>query len=253
VRIVARWPRWRGGIPATIFKRGTVVTTLIDMLIDVIRGKAGDAPVASNAESDATAAALTPEERKAAVAGLNRLDAETETMGVKLARDVEQASATRIAKDRDAEEARKAEDHAKTLHAAHGWTVECRKSRLMAILKRGANPLIDRVIGMLEQQWQDARLIARVVGTRFSPLTEADIASNQAADANLQGYRTAIAEMEDLKFAEDQSDQAIVSAAELIIRKIPSRHPNHEPIAIELLPKNGSARPRVAHGARAVA
>ena len=135
-----------------------------------------------------------------------------------------QKTATRIAKDRDAEEARKAEDRAKTLLAAHGWTVECRKSRLLAILKRGANPLIDRVIGMLEQQWQEARRIARILASRFAPLTDADIAPNQAAAANLQGYQIAIAEMEELKLAEDQSDRAIASAAEIIIGKVPSRH-----------------------------
>jgi len=89
-----------------------------------------------------------------------------------------------------------------------------------------------------------------VCGNARPPPGSPPRAANQAADANLQGYQIAIAEMEELKLAEDQSDRAIASAAEIIIGKVPSRHSQHEPIAIELKP-NGSVRPRGAQSARA--
>ena len=174
-------------------------------------------------------------------------------MGVKYAREYEQASQESKAADRVAEEKRKLADRAKTVLAAHSWGVEVRSSKMRAELARGASPIIDQTIAELSRHWEAARGAGRHIGALRAPLTDAEVADNAAADAHLAGLMTAQSECDALRF-EALSDGDLAAALERIIARIPSRYPQQrEPIAIELAKPTGSARPRVAHSTRAVA
>jgi hypothetical protein len=228
--------------------------TLIDILRDLIRSKAGDSPVAYSTESGEPPAARTLEDRKAARAELDRLEVEGEAIGIKLAREHERAVEASKAADRAADDARKFADRAKTVRDAHGWGVEIRRSKLQAELARGASALIDQASAEIARLWEAARLAGRYIGAMNAPLTSAQLADNHHADANLGGLRQAIGECELLKL-EALSDTDLAAALERIIARIPSRYPQQrEAVAIEL-PRapNGAGRPRAAQSAKAVA
>jgi hypothetical protein len=229
------------------------MTIFIDILRRIGAKTGGTAAPALSNSSDEPFAARSLEDRTAAVAAVHRLVTEGETMGVKLAREGEQKTATRIAKERDAEEARKDEERAKTALATHSWGVEVRISKLRAELARGASPLIDQTIAELARVWEAARVAGRHIGAMRSPLTQSEIDDNFAADRNLAGLVTAQQEVEALKY-EALSEPELAAALERIIAAIPPRYPQHEPIAIALLKKTGAAgRTRLAHdGAKAV-
>jgi hypothetical protein len=230
------------------------MTPLLEVLLNLIRSKAGAAPVAHDgAESDEPPAARTPDARKAARAELDRLAVEGEAVGLKLAGQLDQAREARIAAERALEDARKREENAKAARDASSWGNQCRSSAIRATLERGAPEVINQAVAELSRQWESARIAGRHIGAMRAPLSQAEIDDNAAADANLAGLVTAQQEIEALKF-EALSDTELASAMERIIGKIPSRFPNREPVAIKLLKRNGGAgSPRLAHdGAKAV-
>ena len=226
------------------------MTPLLEILLNLIRSKAGGAPVAhAGTESDEPPVARTYDERKAARSELDRLAVEGETVGLNLAGQLTQASEARVAAERALEDARKHEAGLKAARDANSWGVQCRMSALRARLERGAPAILDATLGELNRQWEAARVAGRHIGAIRAPLTRAELADNAAADANLAGLVTAQQEIEALKF-EALSDTELAAALERIVAAIPSRYPAHEPIAIG--PKaNGSTRARMAHSARA--
>jgi hypothetical protein len=236
-------------IPA-LFQR--LPMTLIEILRDLIAAKTGGSAIpTAPTKSDEPAAARTLEERQAARAELDRLEADGLRKCLALRRELESATEARVEAQRAADEAREVERRAQTARDVFDWGVQIRASKIRAELARGASPIIDAAVAELDRQWQAERTASRHIGAIHAPLSEAQVSDNAAADANLTGLRTAQQECESLKY-EALSETELAAALERIIRGIPPRYPQHEPVAIDLK-TNGSTRPRVAHSARAVA
>lgn len=227
--------------------------TLIEILKGIIADKTGGSitPTAPNG-NDEPRAARTPEERTTACAELERLEHEGETVGVKLRREHERATGQREAAERALAEARKAESHARSAYDLHSWGVDVRRSRISAMLRRGAAPIIDQVADELARQWEAARFAGRHIGAMNAPLTATEIADNAAADANLAGLMAAQRECEALKLRA-LSDDDLARELERIVAAIASRHPRYEPPAAIEVNATARARTRLAHSARAVA